>query len=196
MASSAAALSAWLTPALVVLALVGAWTSYGWLSSPPARWRALALSLLGGALVYGALHRVHGAKHWNGKTPSWWPWAWPTGDAYAVLWWATETAAAVVVVLLVVYWVGVIVKPVAVTARAVRAPLGIAMVALLGTYLIEVGLSRTTTESDGAWWERWLTDHDVVQVALVVAATAGVLIPVSELSARAFAWLAMRWRAR
>jgi predicted acylesterase/phospholipase RssA len=184
LASSDAALSAWLTPALVSLALVGAWTSYGWLSSPPAKWRALALSLLGGVLVYGALHQVRGAEHWNGTPPSWRPWAWPTGDAYAVLWWATEVAAVAVVALLVIYWFGVIVVPAAAVARAVRSALGIALVALLATYLVEVGLERATAESDGAWWERWLTDHDVVQGALIVGAVAGVLIPLLELLLR------------
>lgn len=196
MAASGAAVAAWLTPAFVALALLGAWTSFGWLATPPAPWRALALTGLGALLAYAAVDEA-APGGWSAiGTSAWLP---APDDERAILWWITVAGVVAVAAGLVAYVVGLGRRDVR-WPREVRPALGISMVVVLAAFLVGIGLDHVDAATHGQahWeqWERWLAGHTTLRWAIVVVAVAGVAIPFAEVLARARPELARRRHER
>lgn len=165
---------AWLSPALVVLALLGAWSTFGWLSSPPNLVRGALLAAILAILIACAYSELGPAD--------------ATRDiVFDVAWWLAAAAAAVGAGLVAVYIVAVISGHPA-GARAVRAWIGYALLVLLAAWLLKIGwdeIAKTDASGDAAW-KRALVSHDVLRVSLVTMVVACLLIPLAELCSSLF----------
>jgi hypothetical protein len=178
--------AAWISPALITLALLAAWSGFGWVSSPPNWIRALILGGLLALLVWIAFQTL--APDSGRFDPTTWLGFGEQGLWPSVLWVVALIAGAAGVVLALVYFFSSVGNGRA-AARAVRSWLGWVLVILLAAALLKVGWDGVTgTDAKGdAAWERWLADHTVVRGALIVLVSACVLIPLGELLATALA---------
>ena len=171
---------AWLSPALVGLALLGAWSSYGWLSSPPNFVRGILQALLLGVLTWFAASEL--APPGDLST-----WVQPDG-AWDVVWLLALGAAVAGSVLVLVYVVAPLIKQPA-AARAVRAWLGYTLLILLAAGLLKIGWDEITEvkeEGGDPAWKRLLISHELLRVSLVTVVVACVLVPLAELFSSLF----------
>lgn len=164
----------WLSPALVGLALLGAWSSYGWLSSPPNVARGILQALLLGILTWFAASELAPRDH------STWV---RTDGAWDVVWCVALAAAVAGSVLVLVYIVAPLIKQPA-AARAVRGWLGYTLLILLAVGLLKIGwdeIAEVKEVGGDPAWKRFLISHQLLRVSLVTVVVACVLIPLAEL---------------
>jgi len=172
---------AWLSPALVALALLAAWTGYGWLSSPPtvARWLLLLVLLV----VLGVVD----ARRFMPDDAGAEPWTWfAAHSAWDVLWWFVAFATLAGLCLVGAYLVGAL-QASKQPAIRVRGWLGFALLFLLAAPLTRYAWDRVVqpvTGTDSPAWKAWFASHDLVQIGLVVFVIGSLLIPLAELLSR------------
>jgi predicted acylesterase/phospholipase RssA len=160
---------AWLTPAIVAVALLGAWSGFSYISSPPGVGRAVVLTALLAVDVVFAAHQLQ-----PGALSDWVK----ISGAFDVVWLLVVLAAAAGAGLLVWY----LVKKSAVAARW----LGFALLVVLACGLVRYAWSRLTHLSDGKLpaWQSWFAHHDAVAVGLVTLVVASLALPLTELVVR------------
>jgi predicted acylesterase/phospholipase RssA len=181
LATRGAGVAALVSPALIALAMVGAWATYGWLSSPPAWWRVATLGVLG-AGVCATSRLVEHPAGWNSGGPT-------TG--WAIVWWVTALATVAVAV----GWFGYVGCTVWCTRaarvrawralRLVRTGFGLALLVLLAMTLMRTAWMHMAHLADDGenGIEGWFDDHRIVQIALVVLVVLALLAPIAELMA-------------
>jgi predicted acylesterase/phospholipase RssA len=170
--------AAWLSPALAAIALLAAWTGYGWLSSPPTPARAvLLLAALAALVVVNALTFLPPDA---GSTLG----TWFAADSFwDVLWWLVCVGSLAGVGLLLFYFAGALKVKGVRAGIAVRGWLGFALLFLLAAPLTRYVWDRVTDRGDNSVpaWIEFFEKHEVVQIGLVVFVIGCLLIPLAEL---------------
>jgi predicted acylesterase/phospholipase RssA len=161
---------AWLTPVVIGVALVGAWSGFGYVSSPPGVIRAVALAvLLAGAGAFAA-------QQFRPGPPGEWL---KISDAFDVVWLLVVVATFGAAVALV--WPYLLNKS-TVAARWI----GFALLVVLACGLVRYAWDRLTLAKQTQLpnWQSWFVQHDAVAVGLVVVVVACLMLPLTELLAR------------
>jgi hypothetical protein len=168
----------WLSPALVALALLTAWTGYGWVSSPPTVARGLLLLSGLAALV------VVDARTFAPDQAGWNPSSWFAADTFwDVLWWSVLLVAAAGLILILIYVAGALSAGINRAGITVRGSLGLALLFLLAAALTRYVWDRVVEpgDNDTPAWIDWFEKHEVVQIGLLVIVLGCLLIPLAEL---------------
>ena len=190
LASGGSLAAAWLVPILIALAVAAGWTGYGWLSSPPTWWRAIVLAAILAALIAVNVEVFEGdVGDWGDFATDWSQSGWAGVPA---------VAARVAAIAAAVAWIAylVILVPAARRfARPARLALGLALIALLSTWLVRLGLDwiddRLVSAEGG--WERKMTSQRAVTALLIVGVATAILVALVDVGVTA--WLAVRrWR--
>jgi hypothetical protein len=173
--------SALLSPALIALALLSAWSGFGWLSSPPNFVRGVLLAALLALLVWMVARNV--GPDGVGLRPA----TWLEFDQMALGWaivWAVALAAAVSgIALALVYLIAPLLDHASV-ARSIRSWFGYVLVVLLAVALLKLGWDSAVA---GDAVSKWFSKHGVIEGALVAVVTACLVIPLAELLSHAYA---------
>jgi hypothetical protein len=175
-----------LSPALIALALLSAWSGFGWLSSPPNLVRAVLLTALLALLVW-IVATTLGPDAVGLRPRTWFDFD-HLGTGWSIVWVLALVASGAGVVLAAIYLIAPLVKQPS-AARAVRSWLGYALVVLLAVALLKLGWDSAVAADAGkeAGWKGWFSKHTVIEGALVAVVTACLVIPLAELLSYAWA---------
>ena len=168
----------WLSPALAAIALLAAWTGYGWLSSPPTVARGLLLLAMLTTLVF-VNARTFLPDDAGSNFGSWFA----ADSFWDVLWWLVCAGALAGLCLVVLYFAGAVNVKHGRAGVGVRGWLGFALLFLLAAPLTRYIWDRVVEPDHNGTpaWIAFFDDHKVVQIGLVVFVLGCLLIPLAEL---------------